>query len=127
MGIVGAVGVAGWLVFACQIACKFMLRFSIFSRIFICCIFVFFRAISCGHKILSDRCAAPSVKNANITEIYVIIQSACGIFCCCFFLLVLLSVFCFLLRQQLNKICGRFYLVCAWNILWIFRRFLLPL
>lgn len=94
--IVGAVGVAGWLVFACQIACKFMLRFSIFSRIFICCIFVFFRAISCGHKILSDRCAAPSVKNANITEIYVIIQSACGIFCCCFFLLVLVSVFCFL-------------------------------
>lgn len=49
-------------------------------------------------NILKPRCAVPSVKNANITEIYVIIQSACGIFCYCIFLLLLvlfLSVFFF--------------------------------
>lgn len=106
-----AAGCVCQLVFACQIACKFMLRFSIFFSHF----HLFYLLYICGHKIFSNY-ALPSVKNANITEIYVIIQSACGIFCYCIFLLLVFALFrfCFFVCF-LHKICvccgGRFY--CA--------------
>jgi len=78
--------------FACQIACKFMLRFSIFFLFFVLFFYILFSFfVFCDYKILWGPVSA-LVKNANITEIYVIIQSACGIFlvfslCClyCFY------------------------------------------
>lgn len=102
---------AGWFLHA-RLLVNLCFDLVFFSHIFICCIFVFFSCDFLWPQILSDCCAAPSVKNANITEIYVIIQSACGIFCCCIFLLVFSFGFLFCVAvTKLNKICSRFYCV----------------